>query len=84
MGKEKVSPLEIQKNQAEENRVLVLYNDEVNTFDFVIESLVEVCKHEPEQAEQCAWIAHFKGKCSVRSGDLDELKPLRAEMQDAD
>jgi ATP-dependent Clp protease adaptor protein ClpS len=81
MGKEKVSPLEIQKNQTDENRVLVLYNDEVNTFDFVIETLVEVCKHEPEQAEQCAWIAHFKGKCSVRSGGLDELKPLRMEMQ---
>jgi ATP-dependent Clp protease adaptor protein ClpS len=82
MGKEKVSPLEIQKDQLTEDRVLVLYNDEVNTFDFVIDSLVEVCKHEPEQAEQCAWIAHFKGKCPVRSGGFDELKPLRTEMQD--
>lgn len=82
MVKEKGSPLEIQKEQDLENRVLILYNDEVNTFDFVIDTLVEVCKHEPEQAEQCAWVAHFKGKCPVRSGGFDELKPLRTEMQD--
>ena len=63
----------IQKN-------LVLYNDNVNTFDFVIQSLIEICNHEPIQAEQCALIAHYTGKCAVKSGDYDEIKPLFEEM----
>ncbi|HNW73923.1 MAG: ATP-dependent Clp protease adaptor ClpS [Bacteroidales bacterium] len=59
---------------------LVLYNDDVNTFDFVIQSLIEICNHEPIQAEQCALIAHYTGKCAVKSGDYDEIKPLFEEM----
>jgi len=55
---------------------LVLFNDDVNTFDFVIESLVQVCRHEPEQAEQCAIIVHFTGKCAVKSGEYEMLKPM--------
>jgi len=54
---------------------LTLYNDEVNTFDWVIESLIEVCDHEPSQAEQCALITHYKGKCAVKTGSQIELKP---------
>ncbi len=57
-------------------RGLILYNDPVNTFDFVIESLVEVCDHDPEQAEQCALIAHLKGKCNIRVGDYHQMKPM--------
>lgn len=59
---------------------LILFNDDVNTFDFVIETLIEVCGHDYVQAEQCALIAHFKGKCSVKSGDYYELKPLCNKM----
>jgi len=59
---------------------LVLHNDDFNTFDFVIETLVDVCKHEPEQAEQCAMIVHYKGKCAVKSGTLAKLKPMCDEM----
>jgi ATP-dependent Clp protease adaptor protein ClpS len=55
---------------------LVLWNDDVNTFDWVIETLVEVCGHSEEQAEQCAYIVHFKGKCGVKNGSYEELKPL--------
>lgn len=51
-----------------ETSTLVLYNDEVNTFDHVIKALVEVCGHDPVQAEQCAMIVHFKGSCEVKSG----------------
>ena len=51
---------------------LVLFNDEFNTFDFVIETLIDICGHEPLQAEQCTLITHYKGKCSVKSGDIDE------------
>jgi ATP-dependent Clp protease adaptor protein ClpS len=60
----------------EEPCSLVLWNDDVNTFDWVIETLVEVCGHSEEQAEQCAYIVHFKGKCGVKNGSYEELKPL--------
>lgn len=58
----------------------MLFNDDVNTFDFVIQSLIEVCHHEPEQAEQCALVAHFKGKCMIKGGGYYELKPYCDEM----
>jgi ATP-dependent Clp protease adaptor protein ClpS len=61
-------------------RGLILYNDDVNTFDFVIDTLIEVCNHEPEQAEQCALITHYKGKCNVKTGDYYEVKPMYDEM----
>jgi ATP-dependent Clp protease adaptor protein ClpS len=55
---------------------LILWNDEVNTFEWVIETLVDVCRHTQEQAEQCAWLIHTKGKYAVKNGSFDELKPL--------
>ena len=57
---------------------LVVYNDEVNTFDHVIETLMNICEHSPEQAEQCTLIIHHKGKCSVKNGEFEFLKELRA------
>ncbi len=59
---------------------IILFNDDFNTFDFVIDSLIDVCNHEPEQAEQCALITHYKGKCAVKSGTLYELKPIYTEL----
>ena len=56
---------------------LVVWNDEVNSFDWVIESLIDVCGHTKEQAEQCAMIIHFKGQYAVKDGHYDGLKPLR-------
>ncbi len=61
---------------------LILHNDEVNTFDFVIESLIEVCEHTTEQAEQCTYLVHYKGKCDVKSGDFDSLRSLRHALVD--
>ncbi len=58
-----------------ENKQIILYNDDVNTFDFVIESLIKVCKHDPIQAEQCTYLVHYKGKCSVKKGLYEELEP---------
>ncbi|MCW3102055.1 MAG: Clp protease ClpS [Bacteroidetes bacterium] len=55
---------------------IILYNDEFNTFDFVIESLIKVCKHDPVQAEQCTFLVHYKGKCSVKRGSYEELEPM--------
>jgi len=54
---------------------LIVWNDEVNTFEWVIQTLMEVCGHALEQAEQCAMIIHTKGKYAVKQGSYDELKP---------
>ena len=54
---------------------IVLFNDDVNTFDHVIDSLIDVCEHTLEQAEQCAILVHYKGKCTVKSGEYNDLKP---------
>ena len=55
---------------------IVLYNDDVNSFDFVIEALVDVCGLDPIQAEQCTLLVHFKGRCDVKSGEYDFLEPM--------
>lgn len=55
---------------------IILYNDEFNTFDFVIESLIKICKHDKIQAEQCTFLVHYKGKCSVKRGSYEELEPV--------
>lgn len=54
-------------------RNLVVYNDDVNTFEHVIETLMDVCKHSQEQAEQCTYLIHYKGKCTVKLGSFEEL-----------
>lgn len=61
-------------------RSIILFNDEVNTFDFVIDCLIDVCEHEAEQAEQCTWLVHFKGKCDVKRGSVKELRPICEEL----
>lgn len=61
---------------------LIVHNDDINTFDWVIQSLVEICKHTEEQAEQCSLIIHFKGKASVREGEFDELYPMKTGLND--
>jgi len=55
---------------------LVIFNDDVNTFDHVIDSLISICKHTPEQAEQCTMLVHYKGKCTVKEGEVEKLKPM--------
>lgn len=76
MNKEKTSPEFFSEEMLADIYELVLFNDDVNDFDFVIESLIEVCGLEPIQAEQITLIVHEKGKCGVISGTLDELKPM--------
>jgi ATP-dependent Clp protease adaptor protein ClpS len=67
----------------EENlKSLILYNDDVNTFDFVTESLIKVCHHEPLQAEQCTYLVHYTGKCAVKSGTFKKLKPFCEALLD--
>ena len=74
--KEEVVVLEKEVNQHH----IVLHNDDVNTFDFVINSLINVCEHTEEQAEQCTWLVHFKGKCTVKTGELKELEPRCSKL----
>jgi ATP-dependent Clp protease adaptor protein ClpS len=62
---------------------LIVFNDDFNTFDHVIQTLIRVCKHTAEQAEQCTWLIHYKGKCAVKTGSLEELKPMREAICDA-
>lgn len=61
---------------------LVVWNDDVNTFDWVIKSLIDICGHSPEQAEQCSLIVHFRGKCAVKQGELEEIKPMCEALLD--
>lgn len=77
--REKVS---VQEVTAKNNEIIV-YNDDVNTFDHVIETLMRVCQHTPEQAEQCSLIVHYNGKCTVKTGPLDKLKPQCTQLLEA-
>jgi len=83
--KEKINP-SLDKDILIENvekHEIILYNDDVNTFQHVIETLVKVCKHSYEQAEQCAYIVHFSGKCVVKTGSLEELVPICSSLLEA-
>lgn len=66
----------LDKKEAKPNYSIIVYNDDVNTFDHVIELFVKYCKHNTIQAEQCAHIIHYKGKCAVKNGEVKELKPI--------
>ncbi|MFC5683341.1 ATP-dependent Clp protease adaptor ClpS [Flavobacterium sp. MAHUQ-51] len=77
--REKVSVQEI----TTKNNEIILYNDDVNTFDHVIETLMRVCEHTPEQAEQCSLIVHYNGKCTVKTGPMDKLKPQCTQLLEA-
>lgn len=66
--------------QTDEVYKLILYNDDVHTFDYVIDSLVEICNHTLEQAEQCTFLVHYKGKCTVKTGSMKRLKPMHEKL----
>lgn len=63
--------------------ILMLHNDDFNTFDWVIECLMKVCKHEYEQASQCAHLVHFTGKCDVKRGDHETIKKMYDKLKSA-
>ena len=77
MNETKFNPEQFEETDTLNERFLVLHNDDHNTFDYVIDSLIEVCNHELEQAAQCAMITHFKGKCDVKKGSFDYLRPMK-------
>lgn len=71
-------------DKKEDSFSVILYNDDVNTFDWVIDCLIEICEHDELQAEQCALLVHFKGKATVKTGDLEELKVVCQALCDRD
>ncbi len=81
--KEKISEEALFEEETVNQNEIVLYNDDVNTFDHVIDMLVNTCEHTSEQAEQCAIIVHYKGKCTVKTGELKDLKPRCSKLLQA-
>lgn len=65
-----------------EENFLTLHNDDVHTFDYVIDALIDICEHGYEQAAQCTFLVHYKGKCDVKKGSLNELKPMKDALID--
>ena len=80
MVRHKLHPIGEQDAESALGKELILFNDDINSFDFVIETLIDICEHDQYQAEQCTIIAHYKGKCPVKGGSFTELKPKHDEM----
>ncbi|WP_296384375.1 ATP-dependent Clp protease adaptor ClpS [Winogradskyella sp.] len=82
-AKEKISEELLLQEEVLKQNEIVLFNDDVNTFDHVIDTLVYVCEHTSEQAEQCALLVHYKGKCTVKTGSYDDLEPRCSKLLQA-
>ncbi|TPN81254.1 ATP-dependent Clp protease adaptor ClpS [Aquimarina algicola] len=80
---EKVLEEVLEKSVDQGNNEIILYNDDVNTFDHVIETLVYTCEHTPLQAEQCALLVHYTGKCTVKTGTYKDLEPRCSKLLQA-
>jgi len=70
-------PTSDSKEEIRTENLLILHNDDVHTFDYVIDALIEICEHGYEQAAQCTFLVHYKGKCDVKKGSFDSLKPMK-------
>jgi ATP-dependent Clp protease adaptor protein ClpS len=82
MAKEKLKTSDLGQEDLEAKCDLIVHNDDVNTFDFVIDTLIEVCGHDLVQAEQCTLIIHFNGKCVVKTGHYARLEPMYRQILD--
>ncbi|NAS32501.1 ATP-dependent Clp protease adaptor ClpS [Flavobacteriaceae bacterium R38] len=78
--KEKILEDLLLEEQVIKENEIILFNDDVNTFDHVIDTLIDACDHTPEQAEQCSIIVHYKGKCTVKTGTYEDLKPRCSKL----
>ncbi len=81
--KEKISEELLLEEETLNQNEIVLFNDEVNTFEHVIETLIDVCEHTAEQAEQCSLIVHHNGKCTVKTGEYSDLEPRCSRLLQA-
>jgi len=82
-SKEKYSEELLLEEEVIKQNEIVLFNDDVNTFDHVIDTLIYACDHTPEQAEQCSLIVHYKGKCTVKTGPFEDLEPRCSKLLEA-
>ena len=82
-AKEKISEELLLKEQTVKQNEIIVFNDDVNTFDHVIDTLIDVCDHSPEQAEQCSLIVHYNGKCTVKTGEYKDLEPRCSKLLQA-
>ncbi|HQL70871.1 MAG TPA: ATP-dependent Clp protease adaptor ClpS [Bacteroidales bacterium] len=78
----KPDPVQNENQQISLDNNLILHNDDFNTFEFVIDCLIDVCGHDELQAEQCAFLTHYKGKCQIKKGELRRLKPMKDSLAD--
>ncbi len=67
-----------------DNKILILHNDDYHTFDYVIDALIDICKHQEEQAVQCTYLVHYKGKADVKKGSYEFLKPMMTQLRKRD
>jgi ATP-dependent Clp protease adaptor protein ClpS len=81
-AKEKIKNKPEKKEKVQEDRFLILHNDDYHTFDYVIDALIEVCGHEFNQAVQCTMLTHYKGQCDVKKGSFTYLSPMRKALTD--
>ena len=86
MSKEKIQNKENETTDTldSKDKVLILYNDDYHTFDYVIDALIDICKHEEEQAVQCTYLVHYKGKADVKKGTFSFLKPMMTQLRKRD
>ncbi len=80
--KQQLQEKHLHEFESSESSFLILHNDDINTFDFVIDSLIEICEHDEIQAEQCALITHHKGKCDVKKGEAEALEVMKDSLKD--
>ncbi|WP_127844902.1 ATP-dependent Clp protease adaptor ClpS [Psychroflexus aestuariivivens] len=71
------------EEKLKDSHEIVVFNDDINTFDHVIETLIKTCDHDLVQAEQCTLLIHYKGKCAVKSGEFEDLKPRCSKILEA-
>lgn len=73
-------PVSDSREEVLKENFLILHNDDVHTFDYVIDALIDICEHGYEQATQCTFLVHYKGKCDVKKGSFNDLKPMKEAL----
>ncbi len=81
-AKEKIKKEHDSESKQQQDRFLILHNDEDHTFNYVIEALIDICEHDYDQAAQCTILTHYKGKCDVKKGSFTYLRPMRKALSD--
>jgi len=81
--KEQIKEDVVVEEMVSKEHEIIVYNDDINTFDHVIDTLIDTCDDNPHQAEQCTLIIHYNGKCAVKTGEYKDLKPRCSRILEA-